>query len=52
MEGKAEILLAMRAVVVRLEMSKALDSANTGSFLCRTNASRKGSPTGIQLLPR
>lgn len=33
------------------ELSRALDLANPSSFLCRMNASGRGSPTGIQLLP-
>lgn len=43
--------LGLRAVVVRLEIGKALDY-NISSFLCRTNASRKGNLTGIQSLPQ
>lgn len=33
-------------------VSRALDVANPRSFLCRMNASGRGSPTGIQSLPQ
>lgn len=33
------------------DVSRALAAANTGSSLCRMNASRKGNPIGIPSLP-